>query len=78
MLISMPVLFVFLLATSILRGVGDAVTPLWTLAFSTGVGLILTPTLIQVAFGLPRLGVASAAVASVSPSLPPSLGSLGT
>jgi Na+-driven multidrug efflux pump len=46
MMISMPVFFVFLLATSILRGVGDAVTPLWVLAISTGVGLILTPLLI--------------------------------
>jgi len=69
MLISMPLLFVFLLATSILRGVGDAVTPLWTLALSTGVGLLITPALITGAFGLPQLGVVSAAWAS--------LGSLG-
>jgi putative MATE family efflux protein len=65
MLLQMPLLFVFLLATSILRGVGDAVTPLWTLAFSTVVGLIITPTLIAGSFGLPKMGVASAAVASV-------------
>lgn len=65
MLISMPVLFVFLLATSILRGVGDAVTPLWVLAISTGVGLILTPLLIRGGLGLPPLGVASAAWASL-------------
>jgi putative MATE family efflux protein len=65
MLISMPVFFVFLLATSILRGVGDAVTPLWVLAISTGVGLILTPLLIRGAIGLPPMGVASAAWASL-------------
>lgn len=65
MLIAMPVFFVFLLATSILRGVGDAVTPLWTLAFSTAIGLIVTPALISGWFGLPKLGVASAAVASL-------------
>jgi putative MATE family efflux protein len=65
MLITMPVFFVFLLATSILRGVGDAVTPLWTLALSTGVGLLITPALITGAFGLPQLGVASAAYASL-------------
>ncbi len=65
MMITMPAFFVFLLATSILRGVGDAVTPLWTLALSTGIGLLVTPALIQGSFGLPRLGVASAAVASL-------------
>lgn len=65
MMITMPTFFVFLLATSILRAVGDAVTPLWTLALSTGVGLLVTPALIQGSFGLPRLGVASAAVASL-------------
>jgi putative MATE family efflux protein len=65
MMISMPVFFLFLLATSILRGVGDAVTPLWTLAFSTVIGLIVTPALITGTFGLPRLGVAAAAVASL-------------
>lgn len=65
MMITMPVFFVFLLATSILRGVGDAVTPLWTLALSTGVGLLVTPALITGAGGLPQMGVASAAYASL-------------
>lgn len=65
MMLSMPVFFVFLLATSVLRGVGDSVTPLWTLALSTGVGLLVTPALILGTFGLPQMGVASAAVASL-------------
>lgn len=65
MMVSMPVFFAFLLATSILRGVGDAVTPLWTLALSTGVGLLVTPALILGTFGLPQMGVASAAAASL-------------
>lgn len=65
MMISMPVFFAFLLATSVLRGVGDAVTPLWTLALSTGVGLLVTPMLILGEFGLPKMGVASAAAASL-------------
>jgi len=64
MLISMPLLFMFILATSMLRGVGDTVTPLLTLAISGAVGLAVTPALIAGWFGLPRLGVASAAVAS--------------
>ena len=65
MMITMPAFFAFLLATSILRGVGDAITPLWTLAFLTFVGLIVTPAFIAGWFGLPKLGVAAAAVASL-------------
>ena len=65
MMIAMPAFFLFLLATSILRGVGDSVTPLWTLVVSTTIGLIVTPAFIAGWFGLPKLGVASAAVASL-------------
>lgn len=64
MLIAMPVMFVFILWTSILRGVGDAVTPLWTLGVSTGTGLLITPALIAGWGGLPKMGVASAAIAA--------------
>ncbi|MDP9932359.1 putative MATE family efflux protein [Variovorax paradoxus] len=65
MLIAMPGLFVFLLSTAMLRGVGDTVTPLLTLIFSTAAGLIVTPALIRGWGGLPQLGVASAAWATV-------------
>jgi putative MATE family efflux protein len=41
------------------------VTPLWTLLVSTVIGLIFTPAFIAGWFGLPKLGVASAAVASL-------------
>jgi len=64
-LIAMPGLFVFLLSTAMLRGVGDTMTPLYTLAISTLIGLVLTPALIRGWFGLPMLGVASAAWATV-------------
>ncbi|MDP9898875.1 MATE family efflux transporter [Variovorax ginsengisoli] len=64
-LIAMPGLFVFLLSTAMLRGVGDTVTPLFTLAISTGIGLVLTPALIRGWGGLPMLGVASGAAATV-------------
>ena len=73
MLISMPAFFAFLLFTSMLRGVGDTVTPLWSLALSTVVGLVITPALIQGWGGLPRLGVASAAYAGLA-SLAAALG----
>ena len=64
-LIAMPGLFVFLLSTAMLRGVGDTVTPLYTLMISTVLGLAITPALIKGWFGLPQLGVASGACATV-------------
>ena len=65
MLIACPGLFVYLLATAMLRGVGDTVSPLYTLLISTLLGLLVTPALIRGWGGLPQLGVASGAVASV-------------
>jgi putative MATE family efflux protein len=65
MLIAMPGLFVFLLSTAMLRGIGDTVTPLFTLGLSTALGLLLTPALIRGWGGLPTLGVASGAAATV-------------
>ena len=65
MLIAMPGLFVFLLFTAMMRGVGDTVTPLYALALSTAVGLAVTPMLIRGSFGLPKLGVEIGAVASI-------------
>jgi putative MATE family efflux protein len=64
MMITMPLTFVFILLTAMMRGVGDTMTPLLALAISTVVGLAVTPALIRGWFGLPRLGVASAAWAS--------------
>jgi putative MATE family efflux protein len=69
MMITMPVTFVFILITAMMRGVGDTVTPLLALTASTVVGLAVTPALIRGWFGLPPLGVASAAVASTVSSL---------
>jgi putative MATE family efflux protein len=66
MLIGMPGFFIFLTLTSMLRGVGDTVTPLTTQVFSIGVGLVLTPALIQGWFGLPQIGVLAAAVAFIT------------
>ncbi|MFT4195246.1 MATE family efflux transporter [Ottowia sp.] len=63
MMLSMPLLLVFILYTQLLRGVGDTVTPLLALCLSTSVGLLLTPALIRGWLGLPRLGVVSAAAA---------------
>ena len=64
MLVSMPLTFVFLLLTSMLRGTGDTLTPLAALTISAGTGLLTTPALIRGWLGLPQLGVSSAAWAS--------------
>ncbi|MCP3439830.1 MATE family efflux transporter [Bradyrhizobium sp. CCGUVB14] len=64
MLLTMPLGFTFLLMTAMIRGVGDAVTPLLALALSTSIGLILTPMLIRGAFGLPAFGITSPAWAA--------------
>ena len=65
-LIGMPGFFVFLIMTSMLRGVGDTVTPLTTQVFSIGIGLVVTPALIQGWFGLPQIGLLAAAVAFIA------------
>ncbi len=65
MMLSMPVLLVFILATQLMRGVGDTVTPLYALILSTIVSAALTPAFIKGTFGLPKLGVVSAAMASI-------------
>jgi len=69
MMIAMPATFAFILMTSMMRGVGDTVTPLFALSVSTAIGLVVTPALIQGWLGLPKLGVASAAYASAIASV---------
>jgi putative MATE family efflux protein len=64
MMLTMPLIFVFILMTAMMRGVGDTLTPLLALMLSTVVGLSVTPALIRGWFGLPMLGVSSAAWAS--------------
>ena len=66
MFIGMPGFFIFLVVTSVLRGVGDTVTPLFSLVLSMIVGVILTPALIKGWWGLPQLGVNSAAWAFIA------------
>lgn len=65
-LIGMPGFFLFLVVTSVLRGVGDTITPLFSLIMSMMVSLLVTPALILGWFGLPQLGVDAAAWAMIS------------
>ncbi len=64
MLIGAPFIFSFILITSMLRGVSDTRSPLYTLLLSTVVSLALTPALIRGWLGLPMMGVQSAAIAA--------------
>lgn len=66
MFLGMPGFFVFLIATSIMRGVGDTITPLVSLVLSMLVGVVLTPALIDGWWGLPQLGVNAAAWAFIA------------
>jgi putative MATE family efflux protein len=65
MMAFLPLLFVSILAASVLRGVSDTVTPLLSLLISSAVILLLTPALIRGWTGLPPLGVTSGAWATV-------------
>jgi putative MATE family efflux protein len=64
-LLACPLLFLFILSTVVMRGVGDTMTPLIALIISTVVGLVVTPALIRGWGGLPQLGLNSAAYAGI-------------
>jgi putative MATE family efflux protein len=65
MMLAMPGLLVFILFTQLMRGVGDTVTPLFALVLSTAVSALFTPAFIRGWWGLPQLGVTSAAAAAI-------------
>jgi len=65
MMAALPLMFTSMLAAAVLRGVGDTVTPLFSLVVSSAIILILTPALIQGWFGLPALGVTGGAWATL-------------
>lgn len=60
-----PVVFPYIVYTTFLRGTGDSQTPLWSLVVSTIITIVATPAFISGWFGLPHLGVVSAAVAGL-------------
>jgi putative MATE family efflux protein len=63
--LTMPIFFVYFVYVTILRGTGDSTTPFYTLIVSSVLAIIVTPIFIVGLFGLPKLGVVSAAVAGV-------------
>lgn len=63
--LTMPVFFVYFVYATILRGTGDSTTPFYALIVSAILAIVITPLFIIGAFGLPKLGVVSAAVAGL-------------
>lgn len=61
MMLVLPFLFVSILASSVLRGVSDTVTPLLVLVVSSALMAVLTPAFMLGWGGLPRLGITSGA-----------------
>jgi putative MATE family efflux protein len=66
---ALPLLFVYLAYTTFVRGTGDSRTPFLSLIVSTVLILVFTPALIRGWFGLPQLGIVSAAVANILANL---------
>jgi putative MATE family efflux protein len=60
--LSTPTLFIFVFTMMILRSSGDARTPFVFNLVWIALGLVLTPVLLIGVFGLPRLGIAGAAL----------------
>ncbi|MBV8722809.1 MAG: MATE family efflux transporter [Candidatus Eremiobacteraeota bacterium] len=61
----MPMFFVYFVYTALLRGTGDSATPFYALVVSSVLAILITPLFILGWFGLPKLGVVSAAVSGV-------------
>jgi putative MATE family efflux protein len=58
--LALPLLAILFAYLVLLRGTGDAMTPLWAMILWIVLGFLFTPALIQGWFGLPALGVVSA------------------
>ena len=66
-LLGMPLIFGFFAVDAAFRAFGDTKTPLYVLASTTFVGIALDPVLILGWGGMPAMGVAGAAVATLVP-----------
>lgn len=64
-LLASPVLFVYLIYTTMIRGTGDSTTPFYFLILTTVISVALTPVFIRGWLGMPQLGVVAAALAMI-------------
>ena len=63
--LALPFMILYIFATSVLRGAGDAKTPLYFLFLSVGLDIVLNPVFIFGIGPIPRLGIAGSAVATL-------------
>ncbi len=63
--LTMPIFFFYFVYVTTLRGTGDSTTPFYTLIISSLLAIVITPLFILGIFGLPKLGVVSAAIAGL-------------
>ena len=66
---SLPLIFVYVSYTTILRGTGDAKTPFVFLLISTVLSIVLTPVLTFGWIGMPAMGLSGAALSNVLATL---------
>lgn len=69
MFLALPVFFIYLTYTTLLRGTGDSQTPFYFLILTTVLGVLTTPALIRGWLGLPQIGIVSPAVAAIFANL---------
>ena len=62
LVLTMPVMFPYIVYTTFLRGTGDAQTPFYFLIVGTVLSILFVPAFIAGWFGLPHLGVLAAVV----------------
>ena len=63
--LGMPFTFIMILLTSALRGVGDAVTPLWNAILNVALDIVLNPIFILGVGPIPAMGIAGSALATM-------------
>ena len=62
---SMPIMFLYIVYTTLMRGTGDSKTPFYFLVFSTILNVVLMPMLVFGWFGIPKLDLYGAAYATL-------------
>jgi len=62
---SLPILFLYIVYTTLMRGTGDSKTPFYFLVLSTILNIVLMPILVFGWIGMPKLGIYGAAYASL-------------
>ncbi|PGS46773.1 MATE family efflux transporter [Bacillus sp. AFS041924] len=66
---SIPVLFIYMVYTTLMRGIGDSKTPFYFLIVSTVLNVALLPPLVFGWVGIPKFGIYGAAYASVGSTI---------